>query len=140
MNGTARRLLGLMALGVVAFALSACIAAIPLAIYYFSTPSEHVATAEVPHPADDVYARVLREAQARGPAITIAKRDDAKRQLEITDGTQTATIKVIGEADRDTQIIVAANRVGREREEELSLRILLFLCRDYGDNCRVQSD
>jgi hypothetical protein len=132
----------LLAFGValVALALGGCVVAVPLAIYYFTTPSEHVATAELPHPADGVYATVLREAQARSPALTIARREDAKREIEITDGVQRATVKVIGEATRETQIIVTANRVGRSREEEISLRILLHLCREYGDDCRVQAD
>lgn len=70
--------------------------------------------------------------------MKIVKRDDSKRLIEINDGVQTATIKVIQEVDSETQIIVAATRVDRDVQQELSVRVLLHLCRECGKACRVE--
>ena len=125
-------------LALATLALSACVAAIPLVIQYYSTPTEQIATAEVAASADKVYATVVKEAEGAGPGMKIVKRDDANRLIEINDGVQTATIKVIQEPDGETQIIVAATRVDRDAQQELSVRVLLHLCREYGQACRVE--
>ena len=123
---------------VLALGLSGCVAAIPLIIQHYSTPTEHIATAEVSADADKVFATVVREAEGAGPGMKIVKRDDPKRLIQINDGVQTATIKVIQEPDGETQIIVAATRVDRDAQQELSVRVLLHLCREYGQACRVE--
>ena len=126
-------LIGLMMIG-----LMGCVVAIPYAISYFSTPSEYIATAEIDHPADEVYDAVVRDAEGAGPGMKIVKRDDLKRLIEINDGVQTATVKVIEEGRGETQIIVTANKAKREEQEELSLQVLLHLCKRYGKECRVR--
>ena len=123
---------------VLALGLGGCVAAIPLIIQHYSTPTEHIATAEVSANADKVYATVVREAEGAGPGMKIVKRDDAGRLIQINDGVQTATIKVIQEPDGETQIIVAATRVDRDAQQELSVHVLLHLCREYGKACRVE--
>jgi len=125
-------------LALATLALSACVAAIPLVIQYYSTPTEQIATAEVAASADKVYATVVQEAEGAGPGMKIVRRDDANRLIEINDGVQTATIKVIQEPDGETQIIVAATRVDRDAQKDLSVQVLLHLCREYGQACRVQ--
>lgn len=135
MSATMRRTILASAL---ALGLGGCVAAIPLIIQHYSTPTEHIATAEVSAAADRVYATVVREAESAGPGMKIVKRDDARRLIEINDGVQTATIKVIEEPDGETQIIVAATRVDRDAQKELSVQVLLHLCREYGQACRVE--
>lgn len=126
-------IIGLMTIG-----LMGCIMAVPYAISYFSTPSEYIATAEISHSVDDVYNAVVWEAEGAGPDMKIVKRDDPKRLIEINDGVQTATIKVIEESRGETQIIVTANKTEREKQKELSLQVLLHLCQRYGEECRVR--
>ena len=121
-----------------AMACHGCIAAIPMLVYYYSTPSEYIATAEVPAPADRVYTTVVRDAEGAGSGMKIVKRDDAARLIEITDGVQTATIKVIEESGRATQIIVSASRVEREQQKELALQDLLHVCKAYGEECSIR--
>lgn len=130
--------LGAVAKGLLLMALPGCVAAIPLAINYFSTPSEYVATAEVTHPAGDVYEKVVREAEGAGAGMRIISRKDAERLLQISDGVQTATIKVIEEGRGETQIIVTASKVERAEEKELAVQVLLHLCDRYGEVCRVR--
>jgi len=130
--------LGLALISLLTVGLMGCIMAIPAAINYFSTPSEYVATAEVSHPADNVYDAVVREAEGGEMGMKIVKRDDASRLLEISDGLQTATVKVIEERGGETQIIVTASKVEREQQNELALQVLLHLCQRYGEECQVR--
>jgi len=124
--------------GLFAIALMGCVLAIPIAIHYYKTSTGYVATAEVNKPADNVYAVVVKEAEGAGPGMKIVKRDDSQRLIDISDGTQTASIKVIEEDSRETQIVVTATLVEREKQKELALQVLLFLCDKYGEECKVK--
>ena len=130
--------LSLAILVLLAMALNGCFAAIPILINKYSTPSEYIAAAEVPVSAEKVYATVVRDAEGAGHGMKIVKKDDSERLIEINDGVQTATIKVIEESDKATKIIVAASRVKREEQKELSLQVLLHLCNQYGQECTVK--
>jgi hypothetical protein len=68
-----------------------------------------------------VDAAVVREVEGPELNVTITKRDDAERLLEINDGVQTATIKVIEEERDATQIIVTASKGKSKRQKELAL-------------------
>ena len=126
--------------GLLAIALMGCVAVIPIAIHYYKTSSEYVATAEVTKPAENVYAVVVKEAEGAGSGMKIVKRDDSHRLIEISDGTQSASIKVIEEEGRETQIVVTATLVEREKQKELALGVLLFLCNKYGEQCKVMEE
>lgn len=115
-----------------------CVAAIPVVISYYRTSSSYVATAEVVRPADQVYAVVVKEAEGAGPGMKIIKRDDSRRLIEISDGTQNASIKVIEEERKESQIVVTASLVERDKQRELALQVLLFLCNKYGRECSVR--
>ena len=132
--------IGLGFTGLLAIALMGCVAVIPIAIHYYKTSSEYVATAEVNRPSDNVYAAVVKEAEGAGPGMKIIKRDDSNRLIEISDGTQTASIKVIEEEGKETQIVVTASLVEREKQKELALGVLLFLCNKYGEQCKVMEE
>ena len=129
--------IGLGITGLLAIALIGCVAAIPIAIHYYKTSTGYVATAEVKQPAKDVYAVMVKEAEGAGPGMKIVKRDDSHRLIEISDGTQSASIKVIEEEGKETQIVVTASLVEREKGKELALGVLLFLCNKYGEQCKV---
>jgi len=99
-----------------------CLLAVPMAIQYYQSTREYVATAEVGVDAETVYRTAVKEAQARSATIKISKRDDAGRLLEITDGTQTASLKSVPLTNEKTQIVVVANvpqsAGGKEKEQE----------------------
>jgi len=132
--------IGLGITGLLATSLMGCILAIPVVISYYKTSSGYVAAAEVKKPADNVYAVVVKEAEGAGPGMKIVKRDDSQRLIEISDGIQTASTKVIEEDNRETEIVVTATLVEREKQKELALQILLFLCNKYGEECRVREN
>lgn len=127
-------------IGLLAVALMGCVAAIPVIIHYYQTSTGYVATAEVKRPEERVYAVVVMEVESAGPGMKIIKRDGSQRLIEISDGTQTASIMVIDEDTRETEIVVTASLVDREKQKELALRVLLFLCNKYGEDCRVREN
>ena len=122
----------------VAVALSAfgCLLAVPAAIQYYQSTRNYVATAEFGVPAETVYRTAIKEAQGRSSTIKIMERDDSGRLLEITDGTQTASIKAVPLTDQKTSIVVVADvpesAGGKEKEQELALRIIRILADSLG--------
>ena len=123
----AQKLLGSITLGAALSAMG-CILAIPVAIMYYQSTREYVATAEVGVDADAVYRAAIKEAEARSSTIKITKRDDSGRLLEITDGVQTASLKAVSLNGQKTEIVVVADVAksagGKAKEEELALRII----------------
>jgi hypothetical protein len=67
----------------------------------------------------------VKEAEARSPTVKIVKRDDSGRLLEITDGSQTASLKAVPLASDRTEIVVVADapkaQVEKNGEQELAL-------------------
>jgi hypothetical protein len=57
-----------------------------VAIKYYQSTREYVATAEVGVDGETVHRTAVKEAEARSPTVKIVKRDDSGRLLEITDG------------------------------------------------------
>jgi hypothetical protein len=120
----------------VAVVLSAfgCLLAVPVAVNYYQSTREYVATAEVAEDAQTVYRTAVKEAQARASTIRIVRRDDSGRLLEITDGVQTASIKAVSLSGERTEIVVVADvsKGGKEKEQELALRIIRILADSLG--------
>jgi hypothetical protein len=120
----------------VSFFAFGCLLAVPVAIQYYQSTRNYVATAEVGVDAETVYRRAIKEAQARSSTIKILKRDDSGRLLEITDGVQTASIKAVPLTNEKTEIVVVADvpesAGGREKEQELALRIIRILSDSLG--------
>ena len=124
----------------------ACIAAIPVAIYYFKTPDNYVAQADTNQSADEIWAAVVRLAekrQAEGRA-EILERNDKERRLKVTDGVQTAEAKTISLGKGKSRLTVIADvpkgeegeEVEREKEEELAARIMKNLCEEAEAACK----
>jgi ABC-type Na+ efflux pump permease subunit len=122
----------------------ACIAAVPLVVMYAKSDKGYVSTVEVPAPADKVYETAIREIEAR-PHLKILKRDDAEQFIEITDEVQKASVKATPISPDKTELVVVAQvpkteegkEVKREREAELSLRVVNVLCDALGVKCNV---
>lgn len=120
----------------VAVALSAigCLLAIPVAVQYYQSTRDYVATAEVGVSAEAVYRTAVKEAEARSSTIKIVQRDESGKLLEITDGRQTASIKAVPLTNEKTQVVVVADvpQGGRESEQELALRIIRIVANSLG--------
>jgi hypothetical protein len=128
-----RQLPGLMLVAVVLSA-SGCLLAVPVAINYYQSTREYVATAEVGKDAETVYRTAVKEAQARASTIRIVRRNDSGRLLEITDGVQTASIKAVSLSRERTEVVVVADvsKGGKEKEQELALRIIRIVADSLG--------
>ncbi len=119
-----------------AFFAFGCVLAVPVAIQYYQSMKNYVATAEVGVPAETVYRTAIKEAQARSKTIKIVKRDDSGRLLEIASGAQTASIKAVPLTNEKTQMVVVADvpesAGGKEKEQELALRIIRIVADSLG--------
>ena len=121
----------------VALSVTGCVLlAVPVAIKYYQSTREYVATAEIGMDAEAVYRTAVKEAQARSSTIKILKRDDSGRLLEITDGSQTASLKAVPLASDRTEIVVVADvpksAGGKKAEQELALKIISIVADSLG--------
>ena len=124
---------GLICIIATAMFLNSCVLAIPAVVKYYKDKSNFVASAEVRVPVEEVYSTAVKEAEARAPEIKIVERNDAKHTLEITDGVETAIFKTARLTDEVSEIFVLSKSPeGAEREKELALRIIEFLCKSMG--------
>ena len=123
-----------------------CVAAIPIAVYYYSTDDHYIATAEARRNADDLWLAIFRLVEKRAETgegkIKILKRDDTERLLEATDGVQTASVKIIPEGRRKSKLIIIANvpkgeEKELEREKELAAQIMKNLCEEAKAECKL---
>ena len=139
-----RSLSFLMCMLAVIFMLACVVAAVPLIVKYAKSDKGYVSTVEVPASADKVYQTAIRETEAR-PNLKILKKDDAERFIEITDGVQRASVKATPVSLEKTELVVVAQipkteegkEVQRDREKELSLRVVNVLCDGLGVKCNV---
>ena len=123
-----------------------CVAAIPIAVYYYNTDDHYIATAAARRNADDLWLAIFRLVEKRAETgegkIKILKRDDTERLLEATDGVQTASVKIIPEGRRKSKLIIIANvpkgeEKELEREKELAARIMKNLCEEAKAECKL---
>ena len=125
---------------------SGCIAAIPLIVHYAKGENGYVATAEVNKSADELWQSVTQLADKRVAEgrIKIEEKEDSDRMMKITDGIQTAEIKVDPQEGGGSTIIVRADvprekeqEVEEKKEEELALRIMKQLCEEAKADCKI---
>jgi enamine deaminase RidA (YjgF/YER057c/UK114 family) len=143
------RFWGLVVAGLFTIAIIGCIAAIPIAIVYFSGDKGYVATAQVPLPADEIYKTALKQAEeAKDKNVTIVDKNDAKHTIEVTDGVQKATFEAQEVDSKNSVITVRATvpvkkDVENAKEEkikaqkELALQIVTNLCKAAKAECTV---
>lgn len=123
-----------------------CLAAVPIAVYYYNTDKNYIATAEVKRGADDLWQAVLRTIEKHrlegGQKLKVLKRDDSERLIEATDGKQTGSIKIIPDGKRKSKIIVTADvpkgeEKELEKEHELAAFIMKSLCEEAKAECKL---
>ena len=138
------RSVGLSAVFLAAIFFVGCIAAIPVAVYYFETDENYVAEADARKSPDELWPEIVQlaeKAKAEG-RIEILKKDDTKRLIKATDGVQTAEIKVTPRGKRESRVTIIANvpkgeEREREREQELAARIMKRLCEEAKAGCKL---
>ncbi|UCF92112.1 MAG: hypothetical protein JSW39_28245 [Desulfobacterales bacterium] len=116
-----------------------CIVAIPVAVAYYRGTQNYVAAAEVNVAPDKAFQAAVKEVEARGDQLKILERDDSKRLLKITDGKQTAELKIAALDASKIKLIVTADIEGgeQEKEKELALRIIDVWCKAMGLEYKV---
>jgi hypothetical protein len=137
------RSVGLLIVLLVATSLLACPVVIPVAVHYFKTDDNYVAEADVSSSADEVWAAIVRlgkQAESDGRA-KIIESNDTKRLMEITDGVQTANLKVIPLEESKSSVTIVASlpkgeEIEKEREKELALSMMKGLCGEAKAGCK----
>ena len=122
-----------------------CIAAIPVAIKYYKSENQTVAKAEVAVPPEKVYATVVSIAEEKD--VKVLKKEDEKFYIEVTDGKQTASVKVEKTDKGTTAITVTASVSSEETKEqkeeqrkELAHRIIGLICERLNAQCTVEKE
>ncbi len=143
------RFLGLGVAGLFTITIIGCIAAIPVAIVYFSGDKGYEATAQVPLPVDEIYQIALKQAEeAKDRNVEIVDKNDAKHIFVVTDGIQKGTFQA-KEVDSKNSVITVRATVPKKKdvedakkqkikeEKELALRAVTNLCKAAKVECTV---
>jgi len=127
----------------------------PVVAYKYATKDKgYEATAEMPAPAEKVYSAAVAAAEEKAPKIQILKKEDENMFLEVTDGVQTASVKVEKAAEEGKSGITVkatipkeegqekekAKEMQKEKEKELALRIIHLLCAKLEVECTVTKE
>ena len=122
----------------------------PIAYKVLSKDKGYEAVAQLPVSAEKVYSAAVSSAEEKAPKIKIVKKEDEKMFLEVTDGIQTASVTVKKAAEEGkSEIIVLASvpkeegqekEAKTEKEKELALRIVDFLCAKLEVECTVKKE
>ena len=125
---------GVIVISALVFSIFGCIAAIPVAIKYMKDNQQYSAKAELPAPAEKVYAAAVSLAEEKD--LKILKKDDAKYMIEVTDGKQTASLTAVSVSSDKTQIAVTASipeaQERKTEQKELALRVIDKVCERLG--------
>jgi hypothetical protein len=128
------RAVGMLVASVMALSILGCVAAIPVAVKYYKEKEKYVATAEIPAPAEKVYAAAVSLTEEK--EVKLVKKDDTKRYIEVTDGKQTASLSAEPLGSDKTTITVVADipeaKDRKEEEQELAMRVIDKVCESLG--------
>jgi hypothetical protein len=133
-TGGLSRSVGALLISALFFSLCGCIAAIPVAVKYMKDKQQYSAKAELPAPAEKVYAAAVSLSEEKD--LKILKKDDAKLMIEVTDGKQTASLTAVSVGSEKTEITVTASipeaQERKTEEKELALRVIDKVCERLG--------
>jgi hypothetical protein len=133
-SGSSPKRVGALMLSAMLFSIFGCIAAIPVAVKYIKDNQQYSAKAELPAPAEKVYAAAVSMAEEKD--VKILQKDDAKLMIEVTDGKQTASLTAAAVNSEKTEITVTASipeaQEKKTEEKELALRIIDRVCERLG--------
>jgi hypothetical protein len=144
--GFGLRSVGLLVVFLTAISLLACVAAIPVVVYYYHTDNNYVVEADVRKDADELWLAVLRvrekrEGEGEG-RLKILDINHTERVMKATDGVQTGELKVIPVGKRKSRITIIADvpkgeEREREKEQELAAQIMKTLCEEAEAECKL---
>lgn len=80
------------------------------AVIYYKTQEDQSATVELKAKPEAVYQAAIAAA-GKNPALTIVKRDDGKRELEVSNGEKNTTFKITELATGGTKLVVSSDTV-----------------------------
>jgi uncharacterized protein len=122
----------------------------PVIVYKAVKGKGYEATARMSAAPEKVYAAAVSSAEEKAPKIKIVKKEDENMFLEVTDGIQTASVKIKkADAEANSEIIVTASlpkeegqkkEAKTEKEKELALRIGKNLCAKLQVQCTVNKE
>ena len=147
-DGIGLRLFGLSVVFMTVLSLMACFAAIPLAVHYYKTRDTYVATVTMNANADKVYSEILSQVDKRVEEgkVKILNKEKENQYIEVTDGVQTAAIKVNKVEENLTNMVITANiptaegvseELEKQREKELAARIMKNVCQGLNLKCEL---
>lgn len=109
---------------------------------YMKDEKQSVAKAEMPVPAQRVYATALTMAEEKD--LKILKKEDDKLYIEVTDGVQYASFKAEAAGAQKTAVTVnstipseGTKQEKKTQEKELSLRIINRVCERLQVQCTI---
>ena len=123
----------------------------PIAIAKYAKKDKgYEATALMPAPAEKVYSAAVSAAEEKAPKVQIVKKEDADMFLEVTDGVQTASVKVVKASDEEKSDVTVKATLPKEegqekeaktaKEKELALRIVELLCAKLEVECTITKE
>ena len=145
------RMLIVLASMVLAMSAMGLIFLAPVVAYkYMKKDKGYEAIAQMPATAEKVYSTAVSIAEEKAPKIQILKKEDNDMFLEVTDGVQTASVKVkkAGEEGKSEITVMASvpkeegqeKEMQKEKEKELALRIVELLCTKLEVECTVTKE
>ncbi len=122
----------------------------PIIVYKQLQNKGYKATAQMGTSAEKVYGAAVSGAEEKAPKIKIVKKEDDNMFLEVTDGVQTASIKVKKTDDAETcELTVTASvpkeegqekEARTEKEKELAFRVVELLCNKLEVPCDITKE
>ena len=120
----------------------------PIVAYkYMKKGTGYEAIGQMPAPPEKVYGAAVSIAKEKAPDIKILKQEDENMFLEVTDGVQTASVKVKkAEEEGKSEFTVLATvpkeegqekEVQTNKEKELAHRIVYLLCTKLEAECSL---
>jgi len=145
------RMLIVLASMVLAMSAMGLIFLAPVVAYkYMKKDKGYEAIAQMPATPEKVYSTAVSIAEEKAPKIQILKKEDNDMFLEVTDGVQTASVKVkkAGEEGKSEITVMASvpkeegqeKEMQKEKEKELALRIVELLCTKLEVECTVTKE
>jgi len=122
----------------------------PVILYKASKNKGYEATVQMPATPEKVYGAAVSIAEEKAPDIKIVKKEDENMFLEVTDGVQTASVKVKKSAEEGkSEFTVLATvpkeegqekEVQKDKERELAHRIVYLMCTELEVECTLTKE
>ncbi len=98
---------------------------------------------------EKIYNAAVSMAEEKAPKIKIVKKEDDKMFLEVTDGIQTASLKVKKVEEEKSEFTILASvpkeegqekEVKKDKEKELAYRLVYMMCTKLDAECSLTKE